>query len=53
MEYKAKNLARCRNIDDLRGLAKRRLPAPIFHFVDGGAEDEVTLRRNVEAFDDY
>jgi len=34
-------------------MAKRRLPAPLFHFIDGGAEDEVTLRRNVEAFDDY
>ena len=53
MEFKAKSLDRCRNIADLRGLAKRRLPAPLFHFIDGGAEDEITLRRNVEVFDDY
>jgi L-lactate dehydrogenase (cytochrome) len=53
MNFEARNLKRCRNIADLRGLAKRRLPAPIFHFIDGGAEDEVTMRRNVEAFDDY
>ncbi len=45
--------ASCRNIADLRELARRRLPAPIFHYVDGGAEDEVTLRRNTEAFADY
>ena len=46
-------LDRCRNIADLRALAQRRMPAPIFHYVDGGAEDEVTLRRNTRAFDDY
>ena len=40
----------CFNIDDFRRLAKRRLPSPIFNFIDGGAEDEVTLRRNTEAF---
>jgi L-lactate dehydrogenase (cytochrome) len=32
-------------------LAKRRLPAPIFHYIDGGADDETTLRRNTDAFD--
>jgi L-lactate dehydrogenase (cytochrome) len=48
-----KALENCVNIEDLRQLAKRRMPAPIFHFVDGGAEDEVTMRRNVTAFDDY
>jgi len=31
-------------------LAKQRLPAPLFHYIDGGADDEVTLRRNTEAF---
>jgi L-lactate dehydrogenase (cytochrome)/(S)-mandelate dehydrogenase len=34
----------------LREAARRRLPQPIFDFADGGAEDEVTLRRNEEAF---
>ncbi|MEQ8733971.1 MAG: alpha-hydroxy acid oxidase [Rhodospirillaceae bacterium] len=46
-------LDRCHNIDSLRTRAKRRLPAPVFHYMDGGADDEVTLRRNTEAFDDY
>jgi len=46
-------LEACRNIADLRALARRRMPAPIFHYVDGGAEDEVTLRRNTQAFEDY
>jgi len=32
------------NISDLRRLAKRRLPAVVFAYIDGGAEDEVTLR---------
>ncbi|GAB5450815.1 MAG: alpha-hydroxy acid oxidase [Halioglobus sp.] len=38
---------------DLRLRAKRRLPAPMFHYIDGGADDEWTLRRNTSAFDDY
>ena len=40
------------NISDLRRLAKRRLPAVVFAYIDGGAEDEVTLRENCRAFDD-
>jgi L-lactate dehydrogenase (cytochrome) len=44
------SLAKCFNVDDFRKLAKKRLPAPIFHYIDGGADDEVTLRRNTEAF---
>ncbi|HEX9165106.1 MAG TPA: alpha-hydroxy-acid oxidizing protein, partial [Gemmatimonadales bacterium] len=47
------SLARCLNIADLRRLAKRRLPAPMFHYIDGGSDDEWTLRRNTAAFDDY
>jgi L-lactate dehydrogenase (cytochrome) len=47
------SLERCHNIERLRAKAKRRLPAPIFHYLDGGADDEVTLRRNTAAFDDY
>jgi L-lactate dehydrogenase (cytochrome) len=46
-------LSNCYNIADLRRKAKRRLPAPMFHYLDGGADDEWTLRRNTEAFDDY
>jgi len=42
---------RCRNVHDFRALAKRRLPSPIFHYIDGAAEDEITYRRNTAAFD--
>jgi len=36
---------------DFRTLARRRLPGPIFHYIDGAADDEVTCRRNTEAFE--
>ncbi|HEX3355271.1 MAG TPA: alpha-hydroxy acid oxidase [Terriglobales bacterium] len=39
-------------IDDLRPLAYRRLPRPVFDYLDGGADGEVTLRENVRVFDD-
>ena len=38
------------NVDDLRTLARRRLPGGVFDYVDGGADDELTLARNVEGF---
>jgi len=38
------------NVDDLRDMARRRLPAGVFDYIDGGAEDELTLDRNVQAF---
>ncbi len=38
------------NIDDLRRLARRRLPSGVFNYIDGGAEDEVTMRANRAAF---
>ena len=41
----------CHNVKDFRRLAKKRLPAPIFHYIDGAADDEITYRRNTEAFD--
>ncbi|MEM9028105.1 MAG: alpha-hydroxy acid oxidase [Pseudomonadota bacterium] len=41
----------CHNFGDFRALAKRRLPSPIFHYIDGAADDEVTYRRNTEAFE--
>ncbi|MXW69228.1 MAG: alpha-hydroxy-acid oxidizing protein, partial [Acidimicrobiia bacterium] len=41
----------CNNPADFRKLAQKRLPAPLFHYIDGGADDEVTLRRNTIAFD--
>ncbi len=49
----ARSLAKCHNIEDLRTLAKRRLPAPMFHYIDGGADDEWTLTRSTTAFGDY
>lgn len=45
-----RRLERARNIADLRRLAQRRLPRGIFDFIDGGSEDEVTLRENQDAF---
>src|SRR5277367_5876509 len=38
------------NIEDLRRMARRRLPRAVFDYVDGGAGDEVTLRENCHAF---
>ena len=43
----------CHNIDDFRKMAKSRIPAPLFHYIDGGADDESTLRRNTSAYDEY
>jgi len=40
------------NIDDLRRAALRRLPKGVFDYLDGGAEDEITLRENCRVFDD-
>ena len=45
-------LADCHNFHDFRRMARRRLPGPIFDYIDGAADDEVTLRRNTAAFDD-
>ncbi len=45
-------LSDCHNVEDFRTLAKRRLPGPIFHYIDGGADDEITRDRNTAAFDD-
>ena len=41
----------CYNTKDFRRLAKNRLPSPIFHYIDGAADDEVTYRRNTEAYE--
>ena len=40
----------CYNIEDFKKLAKKNLPAPIFHYIDGGADDEITLKRNTDSF---
>ena len=39
------------NIADLRRIAKRRLPRVVFDYIDGGADDEITLRGNCRAFE--
>lgn len=44
-------LSQCHNFHDFRELARRRLPGPIFNYIDGAAEDETAYRRNTEAFD--
>ncbi len=46
------SLKNCYNFGDFRKLAKKKLPAPIFHYIDGGADDETTLKRNTNSFDD-
>ena len=46
-------LSHCHSITDLRQAAKRRLPGAVFDYMDGAAEDEVTLQRNRTDFDRY
>ncbi|MEY4952230.1 MAG: hypothetical protein RL299_654 [Pseudomonadota bacterium] len=43
-------LTDCHNIDDFRQLAKARLPWPVFDYIDGAADDELTKARNTEAY---
>ena len=45
-------LSDCHNVEDFRRLAQRRLPSPIFHYIDGAGDDEVTKGRNTSSFDD-
>ena len=44
-------LSRCHNFHDFRRLARRRLPGPIFDYIDGAADDELTHRRNTASFE--
>ena len=44
------SLKECYNFQDFRKLAKKNLPGPIFHYIDGGSDDEITLRRNTDSF---
>ena len=46
------SLKHCYNFEDFRKLAKKKLPSPIFHYIDGGADDESTLKRNTDSFND-
>ena len=45
------NINNCHNVNDFRKLAKKRLPSPIFHYIDGAADDEITYKRNTEAYE--
>jgi len=48
---RTRSAARAVNISDLRELARRRLPRMVFDYIDGGAEDELTLRENGRVFE--
>ena len=47
------NYKKCNNIEDLGRAAKRVLPTAIYHYLAGGADDEVSLKNNTQAYDDY
>jgi len=47
------SVTRAVNIADLRRLAEKRLPRAVFGYLDGGAEDEITLKENARVFSDY
>ena len=44
-------IEKCNNVNEFRKLAKKKLPYPIFHYIDGAADDEITYRRNTESFE--
>ena len=45
-------LSRCYNFHDFRRFAKKRLPSPIFNYIDGAADDEITYLRNTSSYND-
>ena len=45
-------LSNCFNFQDFRRLASKRLPSPIFNYIDGAADDEETYKRNTEAYNE-
>src|SRR3569623_1216711 len=50
--HRIRTLEDCHRIEDFRQLAYRRLPFPVFHYIDGAADDELTKARNTAAYDD-
>ena len=46
------SIKKCHNVNDFRKLAKKRLPSPIFNYIDGAADDELTYKRNTEAYEE-
>ncbi len=53
MMFEARKLKRCYNLEDLRKVARKRLPTPMYHYLRGGADDERSLHNNTAAFDNY
>ena len=51
MRWGNMRLRDCHNFHDFRRLARRRLPGPIFDYIDGAADDEVTYRQNTASFE--
>lgn len=51
--YSGSNVAKARSIDDLRGMAKKQLPNFLYEYIEGGAEEEWTLRNNRAVFQQY
>src|SRR5581483_3710156 len=49
--FRSRDIERAFNVADLREMARRRVPGFVFEYVEGGAEDEVTLRANREALE--
>ena len=45
-----RRLSACHDVDDLRATGRRLIPRPVFDYVDGGADEELSLRANVRAF---
>src|SRR3546814_1794789 len=43
----------CYNIADFQWQARKRLPTPLYHYIEGGADDELTRAANTAAFDRY
>jgi L-lactate dehydrogenase (cytochrome) len=50
LDRRAARLEACKTVEDLHRLARRRLPRPVADYVDGGADEELTLANNVAAF---
>ena len=48
-----RKIAYCYNVEDFRELARKRLPSPMYNYIDGAAEDEWTYRRNTIAFNEH
>lgn len=50
--FPVRRLDDCHTVDDFRELARRKLPFPVFHYIDGAADDEVTRNRNTTAYEE-